>query len=47
MYLGFVNCACCVIMFAAILLIADQQFGFTDDHYVEVGNLVRFFKTLV
>ncbi len=45
MYLGFVNSACCIIMLTIGLLIFDQTTGFSDDNYVQVGNLVRFIKS--
>ncbi|MBL4603680.1 MAG: hypothetical protein JKY84_13115 [Emcibacteraceae bacterium] len=47
MYLGFVNSACCVLMLAVGLLIADQSTGFSDDNYVQVANLIKFFKTIL
>lgn len=47
MYLGLINSTCCIIMFAIMLLVIDQQIGFSDNRYVEVGSLIKFFKSLV
>lgn len=46
MYLGLINSTCCILMIAVGLLILDQSYGFTDDHYVQVGNLIRFLKSI-
>lgn len=47
MYLGVVNSTCCIIMLAIGLLIFDQTTGYSDDNYLQVGNLVRFIKTFI
>lgn len=46
MYVGFVNSACCIILLAVGLLIADQLTGYTDTHYIQVANLIKFFKSI-
>jgi len=46
MYLGFVNSTCCIIMLMIGLLIFDQATGYSDVNYVQVGNLVKFVKTI-
>jgi len=46
MYVGFINSACCIIFLVVGLLIVDQSTGFTDDNYIQVANLIKFFKSI-
>ena len=46
MYHGVLNSACCLIMLAVTLLILDQSLGFTNSNYVQVGDFIRFIKSL-
>jgi|GEM_PF-6303822 len=46
MYLGLLNSTCCILMIAVGLLIIDYSSGFSDDHYIQVGNLIRLLKSI-
>ncbi len=46
MYVGLVNSVCCVIMLLIGLLIVDHATGFSDDNYIQVANLIKFFKSI-